>query len=134
MLSEAQIREKLSPLRRDANLNLIILFGSAVTGSTHAHSDIDLAFSFQSAVDIVSLTNTVTQLLGTDNVDVVDVRRASPLLSFSIVRTGRLLYEDAPGQYNQFCSLAFRMYADTKKLRDAGSAGIKKYLEASGLS
>jgi hypothetical protein len=44
-------------------------------------SDIDLAFMFESPTDILELTNRVIRLLHADTVDVVDLRRASPLCS-----------------------------------------------------
>jgi len=119
MISVEEIRKRLLPLCGDKGLQLILLFGSAVSGKIHARSDIDLAFLFEKPADILALTNRVIRLLHTDNVDVVDLRRASPLLKFSAVKSGMLLYEKEPGLFNEFYSLAFRRYVDTKKLRDA---------------
>ena len=110
-----------------------MLFGSAVSGKTHKKSDTDLAFLFDKPVDILALTNRVIRLLHTDNVDVVDLRRASPLLKFSAVKSGMLLYEREPGMFNEFYSLAFRMYVDTGKLRDAQAKAIQQFLKARGL-
>ena len=97
-------------------------------------SDIDLAFLFDKPVDILALTNRVIRLLHTDDVDVVDLKCASPLLKFSAVKNGKLLYERERGMFNEFYSLAFRMYVDTKKLRDAQATAIKQFLKAMGLS
>lgn len=132
IISVEEIRNKLSPLFQDAGLRLILLFGSSVSGKVHKRSDIDLAFLFDKPADILALTNRVIRLLHTDNVDVVDLRRSSPLLKFSAVRSGRLLYERAPGMFNEFYSLAFRMYVDTKKLRDAQAVAIKQFLKSRG--
>jgi hypothetical protein len=100
----------------------------------HKRSDLDLAFLFEKPVDILSLTNRVIRLLHTDSVNVVDLRRASPLLRYSAAKNGRLLYEKREGLFNDFYSLAFRMYIDTKKLRDAQKVGIAQYLRARGMS
>lgn len=129
MPSFKEIREELGPLFKEDGLQFVLLFGSAGQKKMHKKSDIDLAFYFDKPVDIVDLTNEVVRLLRTDNVDVVDLSRASPLLKFAAVKTGRLLYEKTPGLFNAFCSLAFRMYADTKKLRDAQARTIKLFLE-----
>jgi predicted nucleotidyltransferase len=129
-----EIRERLIPLFEEEGLQLILVFGSVVTGTTHEKSDIDLAFLFDRPVDIVSLTNRVIRLLHTDHVDVIDLKHASPLLKFSAVDKGRLIYEKSPGLFNEFCSLAFRMYVDTKKLRDARARTIKYFLETRGLA
>lgn len=123
-----EITDKLSPMFDDEGLQLVIVFGSVVSGKVHQKSDIDLAFLFDKPVDIIGLTNRVISLLRSDNIDVVDLMRASPLLSFSIVRNGELLHEKMEGNFNTFCSLAFRRYADTKKLRDAQAQMIKQFV------
>ncbi len=127
-LTEEEIKSRLSPLYKGKRLRLVILFGSAASGKTHRNSDIDIAFLFERSVDILELTNTVIRLLHNDNVDVIDLRRASPLLKFSAVKKGKLLFEKTPGEFNEFYSLAFRMYVDTQKLRNTHAKFIKKYL------
>ncbi|MFH0933132.1 MAG: nucleotidyltransferase domain-containing protein [Nitrospirota bacterium] len=133
MISIEEIRNRLAPIFKDEGLKLALLFGSAVLGKVHNQSDIDLAFLFDRPADILSLTNSVIRLLHADNIDVVDLRRASPLLKFSVAKNGRLLYERQPGLFNEFYSLAFRMYVDTKKLRDAQAIAIQHFLKTRGL-
>ncbi len=132
-LTIEEIRDRLSPLFNDEGIKLVLLFGSVVSGKVHKQSDIDLAFLFDKPMDILALTNKVIRLLHTDNVDVVDLKRASPLLKFSVARNGRLLYEKSPGIFTEFYSLAFRMYVDTKKLRIAQTISVRKFLESRGL-
>ena len=129
-----EIKQKLAPLFGEEGLQIVLLFGSIIRGRIHKRSDIDLAFLFDRPVDILALTNKVTQLLGSDRIDLVDLRRASPLLKFSVARDGRLLYERSHGLFNTFCSLAFRMYFDTKKLRDARERTLKDFLEKRGVA
>lgn len=130
MLSTDEIKARLFPLFDDQSLRLVLLFGSSVTGKLHRQSDIDLAFLFDVPVDILKLTNRVVRLLHTDNVDVIDLIHANPLLRFSAAKNSMLLFEKEPGVFCEFCSLAFRMYGDTKKLRDARSESIKRFLES----
>ena len=133
-LSVVEIQKRLNPLFRDARLQLVLLFGSSVHGKIHKQSDIDLAFLFdEGPVDILALTNEVIRLLHTDSVDLVALRRATPLLRFSIMKNGVPLYERTPGIYNCYYSLAFRMYVDTKKLREAQADAIKYFLKERGL-
>jgi predicted nucleotidyltransferase len=127
-LSFEEIRGRLTPLLSEERLQFVLLFGSSAHGRMHKRSDIDLAFMFEGPADILELTNRVIRLLRTDTVDVVDLSRASPLLRYAAVKTGRLLYEKTPGLFNTFCSLAFRMYADTKKLRDGRAEAIGYFL------
>jgi predicted nucleotidyltransferase len=128
-----EIKEKLTLLFEEEGLQLFLLFGSVVSGKVNPQSDIDLAFLYDGPVDILALTNRVIRLLHTDNIDVVDLRRANPLLKLSAAKQGVLLHERSPGLFNSFYSLAFRRYVDTKKLRDAQGKRIKNFLEEKGL-
>jgi len=123
------IKDRLTPLFRKEGVQLVLLFGSIAEGSVHRKSDIDLGFLFDEPIDVLSLTNEVTKLLHSDRVDVVDLRRASPLLKFCAAQKGKVLYERSDGLFNQFFSLAFRMYVDTKKLRDAQGEMIRDFLK-----
>jgi predicted nucleotidyltransferase len=128
--SPEEIKQRLAPLLKDKELQLVLIFGSTVTGKVRKQqSDIDLAFLFDKPADILALTNQVIRLLHFDEVDVVDLRRANPLLKFSLVNNGKLLYERSPGLFNEFTSLAFRRYVDTKKLRDSQEKVIQYFLK-----
>lgn len=130
-----EIRERLAPLFDDQALRLVILFGSVAKGEgfVHKRSDVDLAFLYDRNVDTVALTNRVSVLLGSDKVDVVDLRKAGPLLRYAAAKSGRVLHEGYSGAFSEFFSLAFRRYVDTKKLRDAREDSIKRFLRERGL-
>jgi predicted nucleotidyltransferase len=129
-----EIRQRLASFFHEPGLQIVLLFGSRVSGRDYSKSDIDLGVLFDSPVDPVEITNKVTRLLHTDRVDLVDLRRASPLLAFSAARQSLLLYERSAGLFNQFYSLSFRRYIDTKKLRDAQERAIQNFLKEKGLS
>jgi hypothetical protein len=73
-------------------------------------------------------------LLGTDRLDLVDLRRAGPLLALEVARTGRPVFERQPGMFRAFQALAARRYADTQKLRDAQRRAIRVFLAQHGLA
>ena len=133
ILSIEEIKGRLIPLLKDEDLKLVLVFGSIVSDRVHKKSDIDLAFLYDRPVDILTLTNRVIRHIHTDNVDVIDLKHASPLLRFFAAKNGKILYERSPGVFNEFYSLAFRMYVDTKKLRDAQAKRIRHFLEERGL-
>lgn len=128
--TQEEIRQRLSDLFADKTLQMVLLFGSLAAGKGRANSDVDIGFLFDSLADIVDLTNKVTRLLKTDKVDVVDLRRASPLLRFAAARKGTVLYEREPGLFSTFFSLSYRMYVDTKKLREARDGVIRRFLQS----
>ncbi len=123
-----ELRERLVPLFNDQDTQLVVLFGSMATAATHRRSDIDIAVLSAHSVDMVTLTARMMRLLATDRVDVVDLRRVSPILAMAVARGGKPLFERSPGIFNTFCSRAARMYADTRKLREARRQSIHAYL------
>lgn len=133
-LTVEELQDRLQPLLVRQDLRLLILFGSAASGHTHRSSDIDLGILTAAPFDPVMMTNEVAGYLATSRVDVVDLRRASPLLAIEALRNGRLLYESHPGEYASFYSLALRRYVDTAKLRAAQQQAIGNFLAARGLA
>lgn len=133
-LATDEIQKRLTPLFADPTIELVVLFGSRARGGARAESDVDLAVRGRNELDLLSMTNRLVQLLHIDAVDVVDLRRASPLLMMEVMRGGRVLYERLPGNYAAFCSLAHRRYVDTGKLRLAQQESIQRFLHARGVA
>lgn len=115
-------------------LELVVLFGSTVKGRRRPRSDIDLAVLCTGAADLDALYLALAPRLGTDRLDLVDLRRASPLLMMEVARSGGLLYDRGRGAFRQFQSLASRRYCDTAKLRRAQRRAIRAFLERHDLA
>jgi predicted nucleotidyltransferase len=129
------VAQRLADLPRAMpDLQLLILFGSAVRGRTVAESDVDLGVRCNGPADLDNLYLEIAPRLGTDRLDLIDLRRAGPLLAFQVARTGRLLFERHPGTFREFQSLASRRYCDTEKLRHAQRRSIQLFLEREGLT
>jgi uncharacterized protein len=133
-VSVEHIRHALTPLVGRTDIRLIILFGSVAAGVAGRDSDIDLGILASAPFDVTAMTQEIAGYLGTARIDVVDLRRASPLLAMQALRAGRLLYEAHPGDYAAYYSLALRRYVDTAKLRAAQQAVIADFLAARGLA
>ena len=123
-------RDRVADIGRQIpEVRLLVLFGSAATGRARAHSDVDVAVLCDGPADLDAIFVVVAPRLETSRLDLVDLRRAGPLLAFQVARTGVSLFEREPGEFRQFQSLASRRYADTKKLRDAQRRAIQVFLE-----
>ncbi len=118
----------------ETDLQLLVLFGSRVAGRATARSDVDLAIQCAGPTDLDRWHVTLAPLMGTDRVDLVDLRRAGPLLGFEVARTGQPLFERRPGTFRAFQALAARRYADTAKLRTAQRRAIQVFLQRHGLA
>ncbi|MBI4587460.1 MAG: nucleotidyltransferase domain-containing protein [Candidatus Rokubacteria bacterium] len=116
------------------DLRLLVLFGSAVKGRAGTTSDLDLAVLCDGPAELDSLYLALAPRLRTHRLDLVDLRRAGPILAFEVARSGLPLFEKLPGLFRQFQSLASRRYADTRKLREAQRRSIQVFLQHEGLA
>ena len=129
------IRQRLADLPEVMpDLRLLVLFGSFARDRARSESDIDLAVQCDGPADLDALYLALAPRLGTDRLDLIDLRRAGPLLGMAVARTGRLLFERQPGAFREFQSLASRRYCDTDKLRLARRRAIHAFLEREGLA
>ena len=129
-----ELRARLTPLRERYRLELIILFGSAAKGLQRPQSDLDLAVLSEQPMGIVAVTTDMIRVLHINRVDVVDLRRAPPLLAMEVARDGYLLYERHAGQYAGFSIACFRRYVDTAKLRRVRKDAIHSIWRTPGSS
>ena len=91
--------QRLRSTLDDAPVRLAILFGSRVTGRIHTQSDIDLAVEFADIEPgdpaynetFFGLTAALSDALGTDDIDLVDIRSLSPSLARSVFDDGILV-------------------------------------------
>ncbi len=134
-MAAESLRERLRDLPESVpGLQLLVLFGSAAKGRRGAKSDLDLAVLCEGSSDLDALYLALAPRLRTDRLDLVDLRRAGPILAFEVARSGLLLFERSPGLFRQFQSLASRRYADTRKLREAQRRAIQVFLHHEGLA
>lgn len=104
----------LDKIRKKHRLSFILIHGSQVSGKTHAKSDIDIAVMQKKAggeLDSLELYKDFGKTFKTDKIDIVDLKRANPLLMFTIARKSRLL-SGSERDYKAFLRLAFHKYAD----------------------
>jgi len=123
--NEARLRDAATSVGRRFDAQLVVLFGSTARGEETVE-DIDIGILGSGPVDVVAVTNELTQSLQTQDVDVTDLSRADPILLALVAREGVLLFEKEPGAFARFASLAARRFADTKKFRDAQADALRE--------
>jgi len=121
------VREVVGLVAREEGLRLVVLFGSTARGEKRAE-DLDLALLGSGPLDLVDLTNRLIQAIGVQEIDLVDLRRADSLLMMLVARDGIPLFEEPPGEFTRFWSLAARRYADTRKFREAERESIRDFV------
>jgi predicted nucleotidyltransferase len=108
---------RLPELFAESGVQLAYLFGSlAQQGPGTAPNDVDLAV-WVSDAPAYRLRAPIVDCLGTERVDLVDLRRASPVLRFEILKTGRPLYVADKEFQERYEMQTVRVYRDTRYLR-----------------
>lgn len=118
--SVAEIERRLVvALERRLEVQDAYLFGSRATGKAQAHSDIDVAVWISAEPPrtghfgyAAELTAHLIAALGTNDVDVVVLNRAPPLLYHRVLRDGRRLLSRNPGATAAREGYALSRYCD----------------------
>ncbi|MBI4630351.1 MAG: nucleotidyltransferase domain-containing protein [Chloroflexi bacterium] len=113
---------------------LAYLFGSHAKGTARAFSDVDIAVLLpydtprSKFFDVrLALTDALMSLLGKNEIDVVVLNEATPLLAYQVVRYGKIVYEDKiTSPSTSFIVRVIKYYADTEHFRKISL----KYLNA----
>ena len=118
--------EELLPIARQFDLRLIVLFGSVARGSANGESDVDLGVLASSTLSEnarLKLWSELSSLFSVD-VDLTILNHANPIVAYRVACEGKILFENAPSDWEIWKSYMVRHYWDTAKFRD----GLNNYL------
>lgn len=110
---------KIKKIAKKYGLKLVLLFGSQATKKIHKQSDIDIAFLSEKKLSLneeVNLIFDLTQILRSENIDLVNLRTAPPLLLYAISRHSVVLYQKNALIFPEFCAYAFKYYVEAKPI------------------
>ena len=142
-VTDAEIDRLRAALEVRPEIAFAYLFGSGSSGPRHRLSDVDIAvFVFPHALEPCEERKTVTDLwldllgvaeraLRRDDIDVVLLHRAPPLLADRVARTGKVLFSrDEPSRIRWMVETKSR-YCDLKPLREIGARSREEFLDDS---
>lgn len=105
---------------RHPGVRLAVLLGSRATGEHRQTSDWDIGVLLDDGADLFALRANIVQSLGTDAVDLVDLRAASAVLRRDAAVGGRVLLEREDGAFAGFQVAAAGFWCDVEPvLREA---------------
>lgn len=128
----------IEKLRIDGDIVAVYLFGSFAEGKQTSVSDIDLAvlldrdfppgLYFEKKLALLTI---ITSLLKTDEVDLVILNQAPPVLSYRIFSKGRLLFEkeDGKSQRVSFQARTYDRYFDFKPIEKILHEGLVRRIK-----
>lgn len=113
------VTENLDRFCEEEGIELLLLFGSRAKGGTGAGHDWDIGVLKRRGLlemdTYLDFTYRLAQAIVQGNLDVVDLRRASPLLKYEAARTGQPLYQCDPCALNRFHVNAWKLYQDDRR-------------------
>lgn len=125
-------RERLARALDREPVAVAYLFGSQATGRAGPLSDVDVAVALtspDSAGVRLDLLASAIEALGTDEVDLVLLDAAPPLLRHRVLRDGVRIVDRDPRARVRFETRALLDYLDTAPLREQLAAGRRRRLE-----
>ncbi len=94
-------------------VRLLLLHGSRARGDDHPGSDWDFGALYDhSGADPAALVTALSSAVGSDAVDLVDLRRASALLRYRAARDGAPVHEPTDGEFLEFRLAAVQFWCD----------------------
>ena len=113
------IERRLPPaseyLRSHPKVVFAYLFGGLARGERRPLSDVDIAVylaGIATAEVKLDILGKLIDILGTDEIDLVILNTAPPLLSMNVLRNKRVVADNEPAMRHRFESLSFRKYFD----------------------
>jgi predicted nucleotidyltransferase len=108
----------LDKLVRDYGLDLVVMFGSRARGEPRGDSDTDIAVRSSRELSRDEELTIAAELDKVyPNVDLCDIRKASPLLLGAIGNDAKLVYQARESLFKEFKIFAWNQYMDFKEVR-----------------
>ncbi len=128
-------KKLLKRLGQKYQLNFVVLFGSRADGTARDSSDFDIAYSSRRDIDygeegflLLDLARAIK--MKPTQIDLVNIKHASPLLKKQIADQGQLLAEFTPDSFDNFQIYAFKIYVEAKPLFKMQAEYVKRNLKA----
>lgn len=133
MIDADKIKPQIKELAEKHGLSLVAIFGSQVSGKTHKESDVDFAFTadkYISPRETAEIIFDFTRYLKVGaNIELVNLKNASPLLLKQIAMNSLLMYEKEPHLYNLFKIYAIKRYMEERKFLKLRDLSLNKFLQ-----
>jgi len=126
--------QKIKKIAKKYNLDLLLLFGSQLGEKKYLHqeSDFDIAYLSKKNLNLMKEAKLICDLIPifkSDKVDLVNLRRAGPLLMKQIFENHKILYCSNPKIYYRYKIYAERKYTEAKSLFQLNEYLIKQFLK-----
>lgn len=116
-LDAAVASGELARLCEEHGLEVVVLFGSALTSAEPGDIDLAVGFSPGARRDLLGVVNALADLVPGDHLDIMDLDRADPVAQRAATDHMRVLFEADPTVAAERAIKAFMLFEDTRWLR-----------------
>lgn len=114
------------------SLDLLLLFGSRATGKIYKGSDFDVAYLSKKELGLQKEAELIIELapiFGSENIDLVNLKKAASLLFYAITKNCKVVYAKDPLIFPTLRAYAFKKYIETKPLYEEKFKRLKKEIK-----
>lgn len=122
----------LKEIAQNYSIELFLLFGSRVSNRVHRESDYDVAYFGKKNLDLIEEARLIVDLapvFKSENIDLVNLKKAKPLLFYAIFRQSQVLYAKDNLLFPTLRVYAFKKYIETKPLYEEKFRRIQNKLK-----
>lgn len=112
-------KQLIESIAKKYDIDLFVLFGSRAIGRATAMSDTDVAYRSRTQLLLdreACLILDLSAVFGDENIDLVNITAAPPLLRYAIFKDGMPLYEKEPLAFASYAAYAFKLYVEAQPL------------------
>jgi predicted nucleotidyltransferase len=128
-------------LKKEANIVIAYLFGSAARDEMTSLSDIDIGILFNSRINAMrrydvklELMGEISSASGLNRVDIVDMEKGSVLLNYNIIKNGKILKSNDENLRVRFETSILSRYLDEKYYLQRHTDQLLKRIASRGLA
>lgn len=113
-------------------LELVLLFGSRVSGKIRKDSDFDVAYLSGKNLDLTQEAQMITEfaeVFKSENIDLVNLKKAKPLIFYAIFNECQVIYESRPLIFSALRAYSFKKYIENKFLYEEKFNRLQKRID-----
>lgn len=125
-------KKLIKEIAKKYSLELLLLFGSRISGELQKESDFDIAYLSKKELDLMGEAKLICDLMPlfqSEKIDLVNLKKASPLLLFAITQNCQILHQRNPIIFPALRAYAFKKYIETKPLYEEKFRRLKERLK-----
>ncbi|MFZ2970778.1 MAG: nucleotidyltransferase domain-containing protein [Minisyncoccia bacterium] len=131
MLNNVQ-RGLIEKIAQEYSLELVLLFGSRVSGRIRKDSDFDIAYLSRKNLDLTlesQMSVELAKLFKSENIDLVNLKNAKPLIYYSIFNECQVIFEINPMIFSALRVYSFKKYIENRFLYEEKFRRLQKRLD-----